>query len=460
MAIVYAVKEKTQSKTAMSKVMRYVSQDKKTLFEDERRNTVKLVSGQNCCGATAFQKFMATKRRYRKEKGVYFYQYVQSFKLGTPVTPQEIHQMGVELAKYFDGYEVQIATHIDRDHWHNHLVVNSVSCETGLKLQFNERNLEQLRTLSDQICQTHGLEVLKPYQKSEHRPMLAGEYRAAARGGSFKLRLMAAIDQAMKQSRTKAGFIACMAQMGYRVKWEPHYKYITYTTPEGQRCRDNRLHEQKYLKAEMEEYFNAGLRETQAAQPAGERIAPAAEADGRGAVSAAGQRDSDRSVERHAEGPADDRAAASGPVSLRRGSAECGRREQNDGALLPERLLSADREFEGYGPAGEPGDYGIGEYGDGEDEEYDSMDDTEYAESMGSEAGAQGYVPAQNQGEMGGNRGIDFGDVLALAKAVEDLVNPYDPQQEREKPKLVHKKRHKRKKKQVLSEDEEQELSM
>lgn len=460
MAIVYAVKEKTQSKTAMSKVMRYVSQDKKTVYEDRQGNRIKQVSGQNCCGATSFQEFMATKRRYRKEKGVYFYQYVQSFKPGTPVTPQEIHQMGLELAKYFDGYEVQIATHIDRDHWHNHLVVNSVNCETGLKLQFNEKNLEQLRTLSDQICQVHGLEVLKPYRKPEHKPMLAGEYRAATRGGSFKFRLMAAIDQAMKQSRTKAGFIACMEQMGYRVKWEPHYKYITYTTPEGQRCRDNRLHEQKYLKAEMEEYFNAGLRETQAAQPAGECLARAAETDGHGAVSAAGQRDSDRSVEHHAEGPADNRAATSGSVGLHRGSAECGRREQNDGALLRERLLSADREFEGYGPAGEPDDYGIGKYGDGEDEEYDGPDDEEYSVPMGDEAGAPGYVPTQNQGEMGGNRGIDLSDVLALAKAVEDLVNPYNPQQEREKPKPVHKKRHKRKKKQVLSEDEEQELSM
>jgi hypothetical protein len=460
MAIIYAVKEKTQSRTAMSKVMRYVSQDKKTLFEDERGNTVKLVSGQNCCGTTAFQEFMATKRRYRKEKGVYFYQYVQSFKPGTPVTPQEIHQMGVELAKYFDGYEVQIATHIDRDHWHNHLVVNSVSCETGLKLQFNEKNLEQLRSLSDQICQANGLEVLRPYRKPEHRPMLAGEYRAAARGGSFKFRLMAAIDQAMKQSRTRADFIACMERMGYKVKWEPHYKYITYTTPEGQRCRDNRLHERKYLKSEMEEYFNAGLREAQAVQSTGESPIQTVGTDGHGALSAAGQRDPDRSVEPHAEGPADNRTAASGSVGLRRGSAECGRREQNDGALLPERLLPADREFEGYGPAGEPSDYGIGECGDGEDEEYDGPDDAEYSVPMGDEAGTPGYVPAQNQGEMGGNRGVSLGDVLALAKAVEDLVNPYDPQQEREKPKPVHKKKHKRKKKQVLSEDEEQDLSL
>lgn len=444
----------------MSKVMRYVSQDQKTVYEDKQGNRVKLVSGQNCCGATAFQEFMATKRRYRKEKGVYFYQYVQSFKPGTPVTPQEIHQMGAELAKYFDGYEVQIATHIDRDHWHNHLVVNSVSCETGLKLQFNERNLEQFRALSDQICQAHGLEVLKPYRKPERGPMLADEYRAAARGGSFKFRLMAAIDQAMKQSRTKAGFIACMERMGYKVKWEPHYKYITYTTPEGQRCRDNRLHERKYLKSEMEGYFNAGLRETQAAQPAGERLARTAGADGHDSVSAAGQRDSDRPVEHHAEGPTDDRAATSGSVGLHFDPAWRGRCEPDDGALLPERLRQADRESGGYGPSGEPKGIGLGECGDGKDDGYDSMEDEEYAGSMGNEADAPGYVPTQNQGEMGGNRSVSLGDVLALAKAVEDLVNPYDPQQEREKPKPVHKKRHKRKKKQVLSEDEEQELSM
>lgn len=73
--------------------------------------------------------------------------------------------MGIELARRFEGFEVQIATHIDRDHWHNHLIVNSVSCETGLKLQFNEKDLEQLRTLSDEICAAHGLEILKPYEK-------------------------------------------------------------------------------------------------------------------------------------------------------------------------------------------------------------------------------------------------------------------------------------------------------
>ena len=235
MAIVIAIKEKTQSRTAMKKVMDYVAQDYKTLFQNENGEQCRLLSGQNCCGETAFQEFMATKKQYRKESKVFFYQYVQSFKPDCGATPQEIHQMGIELARRFEGYEVQIATHIDRDHWHNHLIVNSVSCETGLKLQFNEKDLEQLRTLSDKICAAHGLEILKHYEKPTMKPMGAGEYRSAVRGGSFKFQLMNAIDTALSQSRTQAEFTACMEEIGYGVKWIPHHKYITYTAPTGQR---------------------------------------------------------------------------------------------------------------------------------------------------------------------------------------------------------------------------------
>ena len=60
--------------------------------------------------------------------------------------------MGVELARRFEVYEVLIATHIDRDHWHNHRVVNPVSYETGLNLQFNEQHLEYLVTTSEESC--------------------------------------------------------------------------------------------------------------------------------------------------------------------------------------------------------------------------------------------------------------------------------------------------------------------
>ena len=129
MATFTAIPEKTQSATAMKRVIDYVMQDKKTLY-----NGINLVSGQNCLPESAYQEFMATKHQYGKVNGVFFKQYVQSFKPDCNATPEQIHQIGLELAKAFDGFEVVVATHIDRDHWHNHFVVNSVNCETGLKI--------------------------------------------------------------------------------------------------------------------------------------------------------------------------------------------------------------------------------------------------------------------------------------------------------------------------------------
>lgn len=250
MATFTAIPEKTQTATAMRRVLDYIMQDKKTFI-----NGIKLVSGQNCVPESAFQEFMATKHLYGKATGVFFKQYVQSFKPDCGATPEQIHQIGLETAKAFDGFEVVVATHIDRDHWHNHFVVNSVNCETGYKIQINEKGLEQLRQRSDEICQQFGLQILQPYQKPKQRTMNQREYRAALRGNSKKLKLTNAIDYAVAKSRTKQQFIEQLQKLGYGVKWIDHYKYITYTTPDGQKFRDNRLPDNKYLKTNMEELF-------------------------------------------------------------------------------------------------------------------------------------------------------------------------------------------------------------
>lgn len=253
MATFTAIPEKTQTATAMKRVLDYVMQDKKTVVDG-----IKLVSGQHCVPESAYQEFMATKHQYGKAKGVFFKQYVQSFKPDCNATPEQIHRIGLETAKLFDGFEVVVATHIDRDHWHNHFVVNSVNCETGYKIQINEKGLEELRHKSDAICQQFGLEVLTPYQKPKQKSINQREYRTALRGDSKKLKLTNAIDYAVATSRNKNQFIEQMDKLGYGVKWIDHYKYITYTTPDGQRFRDNRLLDDKYLKTNMEELFAYG----------------------------------------------------------------------------------------------------------------------------------------------------------------------------------------------------------
>lgn len=427
MAIVTAIKEKTQSRTAMKKVMDYVAQDYKTLFQNENGEQCRLLSGQNCCGETAFQEFMVTKKQYRKEKGVYFYQYVQSFKPDCGVTPQEIHQMGIELARRFEGFEVQIATHIDRDHWHNHLIVNSVSCETGLKLQFNEKDLEQLRTLSDEICAAHGLEILKPYEKPAMKSMGAGEYRSAVRGGSYKFQLMNAIDTALSQSRTQAEFTACMGEMGYGVKWIPQHKYITYTAPTGQRCRDNKLHDEKYLKERMEQHF-AQLERTQGfEQAAGDTT----EADH--ALSAAGQRHSDRGMGCHAEQP--DRIVGtnggSGAIYLDPAD-HTANRESHPG------LLSGDiRQSGGYAVPSDQrpaqSDFADGDGDALEAGEQSGPEDATGLQGTDGVTAAPGCAAVETQNQVDSRGAALLNSALYLAKSVEDFMNPYDPDAERQK---------------------------
>lgn len=261
MATFTAIPEKTQTATAMKRVLDYVMQDKKTVIDG-----IKLVSGQHCVPESAYQEFMATKHQYGKAKGVFFKQYVQSFKPDCNATPEQIHYIGLETAKLFDGFEVVVATHIDRDHWHNHFVVNSVNCETGYKIQINEEGLEELRHKSDAICQQFGLEILTPYQKPKQKSINQREYRTALRGDSKKLKLTNAIDYAVATSRSKKQFIEQMNKLGYGVKWIDHYKYITYTTLDGQRFRDNRLLDDKYLKTNMEELLAYGYHETKEQQ--------------------------------------------------------------------------------------------------------------------------------------------------------------------------------------------------
>ena len=250
-AIVHFVNYKrgTQSRTAMRGVMLYVMQEKKTAWEGGP-----LVSGINCQPQSVYDDFLNTKLLYHKDGGVMFYHMVQSFPKGAEVDPQQAHEAARRLAEYFDGCEVLVCTHVDREHIHSHCVINSVNFETGKKLHMAKEQLQELMRRNDMICQEMGLPVFEtPIQKA--RGMGGAEYHTALKGQSWKLRLMNTIDECMKYAADRDAFVSLMASEGYAVRWESGRKYITYTTPDGMRCRDSKLHEEKYCKEAMEHEF-------------------------------------------------------------------------------------------------------------------------------------------------------------------------------------------------------------
>ncbi len=252
MPIIHFINNKTQTAGGMKNVLNYVSRKEKTVSEDKR-----FVTGVNCSSETALDEMTATKNLYHKNEGRLYYHLVQSFPSGYDIEPELAHKIAVEFAeKAFNKYEVVVATHIDREHIHSHFVFNSVSFEDGKKYHSNKETVEELMKLSDEICQRYGVHVLDAPKKKMNRDYLSdSEYRSAKRGESFKWELMNVINQVMKQAKSKKQFCYLMKQQGYDLRWEDNRKYITYTFPNKRKCRDNKLHGDKYRKENMEHEF-------------------------------------------------------------------------------------------------------------------------------------------------------------------------------------------------------------
>jgi hypothetical protein len=244
--------------SSMQEVINYCLQPHKTHYGEEDRLCA--VSGLDCNPEFVYDEFMATKVLYGKENGIYFYHYVQAFHPDDDLTPEEANRIGMELAKEWAGHEVLVATHVDRKHLHNHIIINSVSHENGLKLRQTPSTLKHLRKVNDRICMEHGLSTLPPYEKKDGASSLGNrEYYPAKRGNSWKFRLRNNIKIAMEWSYTREEFIENMFRLGYGVRWEDGRKNITYTCfredkyKDGKyrKCNDDKLSEEKYLKEVM-----------------------------------------------------------------------------------------------------------------------------------------------------------------------------------------------------------------
>lgn len=249
MATITYIKETKQTVSAMKGLIDYCCQEKKTYDSDSDRL---LIGGVNVNGEYAFKEFMTTKNAYHKTDGINFYQYVQSYSPEEQITAEEAYKIALEFAqKAWQGHEVLVTTHTDAEHIHSHFVINSVSFENGYKLRQSPNTLKELRALSDNICKAYGLTTLNPYEDGGVK-ISAREYRVAVKGDSWKFKLMSAIDESMKTSGSRQEFIKRMESYGYSVNWSDNRKYITFTSPTGMKCRDIKLHDEKYLKENLE----------------------------------------------------------------------------------------------------------------------------------------------------------------------------------------------------------------
>lgn len=244
MAIVKVFKAKDN----INRLIKYISNPIKT------QNGL-LVSGKDCCPNTCYEEMQSIKELYDKKDGYTAFHFIQSFSPDDNLSYEKAHEIGMQFAKYFKGFQVLVATHTDRDHLHNHLVINSVSFENGKKFHIGKKDLDKIKEFSNKLCEENGLSTIDLQKKNKVKDISKNELAVAQKGESWKFKLMNDIDYCMSISRTKEEYIQNMENLNYQVVWTDSRKYITYTTPDGHKCRDRSLHDIKYLKEEMENGF-------------------------------------------------------------------------------------------------------------------------------------------------------------------------------------------------------------
>ena len=189
-----------------------------------------LVSSYGCTAETADIEFEWT-RRHSIDKSTHLGRHlIQAFSPGE-VTPEEAHEIGMQLAKEILGgkYEFVLTTHIDKDHVHNHLIFNAVSFTDHKHYHSNKRSYHYIRRTSDRICKEHGLSVIIPGQDKGKSYI---EHQAAQAGTSYKAKLKAAIDRLIPASTDFEDLLLRLQREGYEIK---RGKYVSCRASDQER---------------------------------------------------------------------------------------------------------------------------------------------------------------------------------------------------------------------------------
>ena len=181
------------------------------------------VTSYVCTPETADKEFLLTKREYRtltgrtQEHDVIAYQFRQSFRPGE-ITPEEANQIGYELAERLlkGEHAFIVATHVDRQHIHNHIIWNSTALDATHKFRdFKESGLA-LQKLSDMICVEHGKSIIEhPKGKGKTYDRWLGDRKKL--GNRDQLRQ--AIDRALEaEPKSMEELFELLQKDGYEIK--------------------------------------------------------------------------------------------------------------------------------------------------------------------------------------------------------------------------------------------------
>ena len=211
--------------STLKKAIDYICNSDKT--DDEIYVTNYLCSREN-----AHKEFELTKKQFNSRTKTLAHHLIQSF-VPEEVSFEEAHQVGIELCeKILEGkYEYVLATHIDKDHIHNHIIFNSIDVDEGKVYHSYYGSYMNIRNQSDKLCKEHGLSVIdletqKEISEIKRRKFVSWyDWNEDQKGSSYKSKLQFDINRSIQQSVNWQDFLSKMERYGYEIKFGKHIAF-------------------------------------------------------------------------------------------------------------------------------------------------------------------------------------------------------------------------------------------
>ena len=250
----------------LANALDYASNPLKTICNVDENHKELLISGVGCNPNTAAQEFTLAREHYKEATGrsevfepfdftdrkgnaksvqrqpVTATHLIQSF-AEPGLDPHTVHQIGVELAERL-GVQAVVDTHLNKEHLHNHIIINSYM-EDGTKFNCNKEMRLKIREISDEIQREYGIPIRfeEPeiqQQISRSRSKSYAEWSAEKDGTSWKDAMRQDIQTIASITDNRADYLAIMEEYGYKVLDVDKYNTL-FETPNGRKITDSVL---------------------------------------------------------------------------------------------------------------------------------------------------------------------------------------------------------------------------
>ena len=119
-------------------------------------------------------------RQEKHQQNIHAHHLIQSFSPEDNLTPEEINRIGYETMMELTGgrFKFIVATHTDKNHVHNHILINAIDRNSDKKLIWNYALERNLRMISDRISKIAGAKIIEKrfsyrdyqkYRQSSHK---------------------------------------------------------------------------------------------------------------------------------------------------------------------------------------------------------------------------------------------------------------------------------------------------